>query len=67
VESVSDSRAVVTNFTNDSFGKTTSVGNPDAGTTNYVFDVAGRLSTETHGNLSNAYGWDALGRVARPL
>lgn len=64
---VSDSRAVVTNFANGSFGETTSVGNPDAGITNYVFDVAGRLSTEADGNLSIAYGWDALGRAKEGL
>lgn len=63
VNGISDPRGMMTYYATNGFGEITSVGSPDAGTTNYVFDSAGRVSSTNTTKGTIDYGWDAQGRL----
>lgn len=64
--SVTDPRGLVTKYTVDSFGGTTSVKSPDTGTTKITLDSGGKVQdiVDARGSLLG-YEYDAAGRITR--
>jgi RHS repeat-associated protein len=63
LDNLTDPRQLQTRYPRNGFGDATTLISPDTGSTSYVYDVAGRLSSESRASgLNVAYGWDALSR-----